>query len=44
MTRIISCSNWPPADLPLYKAFDLVERVKEIQAQKDGGPIIVVDR
>nr|XP_022298324.1 tyrosine-protein phosphatase 99A-like isoform X1 [Crassostrea virginica] len=44
MTRIISCPNWPPADLPLYKAFDLVERVKEIQAQKDGGPIIVVDR
>lgn len=44
VTRIISCPDWPPADMPQFKAFDLVERVKELQAQKDGGPIIVVDR
>ncbi|XP_061178739.1 tyrosine-protein phosphatase 99A-like isoform X2 [Saccostrea echinata] len=44
MTRIIYCPDWPPADLPEHKAFDLVERVKELQALKDGGPIIVVDR
>lgn len=44
VTRIISCPDWPPADMPEFKAFDLVERVKELQAQKDGGPIIVVDR
>jgi hypothetical protein len=44
MTQIISCPDWPPPDLPHYKAFDLVERVKELQAQKDGGPIVVVDR
>lgn len=44
MTQIISCPEWPPPDLPHYKAFDLLERVKELQAQKDGGPIVVVDR
>ncbi|XP_033746096.1 LOW QUALITY PROTEIN: tyrosine-protein phosphatase 99A-like [Pecten maximus] len=44
MTRILTCDGWPQKEQPLWKAFDMIETVKDLHKQNDIGPVIVVDR
>lgn len=44
MTRILTCDGWPQKNQPLWKAFDMIETVKDLHKQNDIGPVIVVDR